>query len=184
MYLSNKQLSEMSFNKLAYGVSTGIINEKRLKDYYTSARKTAMSRNARTTKTSEFGTIEKKDFAKLRDLKNLNDLLHEIHDVNKYLNTKSSTITGLKELREEQLKIFHEYKMDFVNESNYGRFVDFLKWFRSSEYFKYFDSNDKEVRDIFEKAGEGATEEDWERLFNEFITSGVDGNGGRTIQKY
>lgn len=169
MAVSLGQIGRMSYNKLAYGVSTGEISITDVRIYYSSARKRALSRSSRISKTTEFGTIEKVDFAKLRELKTTEALLHEVHDLNKFLSAKSSTIKGLKEIRAEQLKIFHENNIDFVNESNYGRFVDFLKWFRSSEYAKFYDSNDDEVGEIFLQAGENATPEDWKNLFKEFL---------------
>lgn len=170
MAISLRQIGEMSYNKLAYGVSIGEISVTDLKIYYSSARKRALSRSSRISKTTEFGTIEKVDFAKLRELKTTEALLHEIHDLNKFLSTKSSTITGLKEIRAEQLKIFHENGMEFVNESNYGKFIDFLKWFKSSEYAKFYDSNDDEVGEVFLQAGENATPEDWSGIFEDFLS--------------
>lgn len=184
MYLTNTQISEMTYNKLAYAVSEGIVSERRLRDYYTSARKKALSRNTRVSKTTEFGHIEKQTFEKLKDLKSLSDLLHEIHDVNKYLNYKGSTITGLKELRTENLNALHESGFDFVNEKNYGDWINFIRWFKSSEYAKYYDSDDEEIKSVFEQAGEGATPEDWANIFDKFLKAGVDENGSLEVQRY
>lgn len=170
MAISLGQIGRMSYNKLAYGVSIGEISVTDLRIYYSSARKRALSRSSRISKTTEFGTIEKVDFAKLRELKTIEALLHEIHDLNKFLGSAGSTITGLKKRREQQIKIFHENGMEFVNESNYGRFVDFLKWFRSSEYAKYYDSHDDEVGEVFLQAGENATPEDWAGIFENFLS--------------
>lgn len=170
MGVSLKQISQMSYNQLAYGVSVGEISITDLRIYYSSARKRALERNKRITKTTEFGEIEKVSFEKLRNLKTIDALIHEIHDVNKYLSKKSSTITGLKEIRSWQIELWKKHGFTFVDESNYARFSDFIKWFQNSEYLKYFDSDDEEVGNIFIQAGENASPEDWEKLFNEYVT--------------
>lgn len=181
-YITDKQISQMSYRQLGKAVVSGELTERRLKDYYTSARKTAMSRTARVSKTTEFGTIEKENFMKLKNITTTSALLHEIADVNRFLGSKRSTITGLKQQRSEYISSARGHGFDFLNTSNYGEWINFMQWFRNSEFAKYYDSNDDEVSEVFEGA-ESASPEEWSKLFNEFLTGGSD-NGDNKVRQY
>ena len=174
-YISNARIKKMTYNEIGKALTRGELTEKRLRDYYTSARKTALSRNKRTTKTEEFGPIEEQNFLKLRSLPTVSALVHEIADVNRYLNSVTSTIGGLRQRMEKQLETLARHGFDFVNRSNYGDWVRFLQWFQSSEYAAEYDSNDDIVQEAFE-AAETASPEEWEKLFKSFNGSGVTGN--------
>jgi len=178
-YITNRQIQGMSYTQIGKALVTGELTEARLKSYYSSARSTAMSRASRVGQTTEFGDIEKPYFSKVRNLPTTNALVREIADVNRYLNSKRSTIAGLKQQRSERLESLERHGFDFVDESNYGDFVNFMKWFKSSEFAKYYDSNDDEVSEVFEQA-ENATPEEWARLFKEY-TSGGSFDGGQEI---
>lgn len=164
-YITDTQISKMSYNEMGKKLTTGELTEKRLKDYYTSARKKAMDRYRRTSKTTEFGEmVERQAFAKLKNLPTTSALVHEIANVNRYLNSYASTITGLKAHREKVLTTLSFHGFDFVDESNYGDWMRFLTWFKSSDYARAYDSNDEEVADAFTMA-EGSTPEEWEHAF-------------------
>ena len=181
-YISNKQIQGMSYTQIGKALSSGALTEARLRSYYSSARATAMSRTARVSKTTEFGDIDKEYFRKSKSLTTTSALVHEIADVNRFLNSKRSTITGLKEQRASRLESLDRHGFDFVNESNYGDFVNFMSWFKNSEFAKYYDSNDDEVAEVFENA-ESASPEEWAALFKEYQNGGSD-NGDREIREY
>lgn len=182
-YISNKQIQGMSYNQIGAALVKGTLTEARLRDYYAGARRTAMSRAGRVSKTTEFGDIEKPTFMKTKNLPTTQALVREIADVNRYLTSKRSTITGLKQERASRLASLEKHGFDFVNESNYGDFINFMAWFKNSEFAKYYDSNDDEVAEVFE-AAESATPEEWSELFEEFLHDGDAGNGDNTIQEY
>ena len=52
-----------------------------------------------------------------------------------------------------------------VDDDNYFKWIDFLKWFKESSYALAYDSDSEEVEAAFE---EGAGPADWERIFAEY----------------
>lgn len=166
-YITNKQLQKMNYTQLGKAIVSGELSEARLKSYFTDARKKAMDRARTVQKTTEFGDIEKPKFSTLRNLPTMGKLVREIADINRYLEGRKSTITGLKARRAEQLANWEKHGFTFVNESNYADFMRFLDWFKHSEFIQYYDSNDDEVAEVFE-AAEKASPEEWQRLFKEF----------------
>ena len=48
-YISNTQISKMSYNQLGKALTSGQLTEKRLRSAYTELRKTAMQRNRRVS---------------------------------------------------------------------------------------------------------------------------------------
>lgn len=167
-YITDAQLRRMSYNDLGKAVTSGELTVKRLQSYYTGARRTAMSRQ-RTIETrthGEFGELQKESFTKLRNLRNTSDLLHEIADVNKFLEAKRSTITGLKEVRESVMTRAEQMGFD-VDYGNYADYIRFMNWFQNSEFAKYYDSDSEEVMEVFNMAQQ-ATKQDWEQAMLEF----------------
>jgi hypothetical protein len=155
----------MSYNELAAAVVRGDLSEKRLRSYYTQARRTATDRNRRV-QSSEFGEIaDPERFLTLRNLTTQSALLHEIADVNRYLSSKRSTIKGQREMRDRYIETAQAHGMN-IDESNYTKWIEFLKWFKDSAYALSFDSDAEEVEAAFE---EGATPADWERIFSEYV---------------
>lgn len=182
-YLRDSEILQYkSYIELGKAVSRGEISLNRLRSYYSGARKTAMSRTRRVSKTTEFGTQPKEEFAKACELKTARDLIREVADVNKYLNAKRSTISGLKTQRTQRLEKLQEHGFDWVDQSNYASFVDFMKWFKSSEFAKKYDSESQIVKDVFQNA-ENATPEDWRALFLEYI-AGESSDEDNTVQEY
>lgn len=172
--LSFGQISKMTYTELGKALTKGTLTEKWLKSYYATARRKAMSRTKRVSKTNEFGPVEEQYFMKVRNLPTTSPLLHEIADVNRYLKSATSTITGLRERKQNQLQTLHEHKFTFVTSRNYSDWIAFMQWFESSEYSAFYDSNDTEVEDVFVSA-KVATPKEWERLFMSFVKSGVSG---------
>lgn len=167
-YYTNLQIQHMSYNELAKMLTAGEITEKRLRSYYTDARKKAVARNRRVQE-SEFGNMaESEVFLKSRSLPTQSALLHEIADVSKYLSSKRSTIGGQREIKRQYLETAQERGLD-VDESNYEKWIRFIKWFKESKYAALFDSDAEEVQTAFE---EGADAADWEMIFDEFGEEG------------
>ena len=163
-YISNKQLQKLSFNQLVKLVDAGQLTEKRLRSYYTEARKLATGRERRR-QASEFGDIlDKEVFRKQKSLITTSDLLHEIADVNKFLNKKTSTVTGLKEQREQTIETLSQHGID-IDEDQYNDWIMFMKWFKNSKYSIIFDSDSEEVAEVFEQ---GSNSSDWKALFEQF----------------
>lgn len=163
-YITNKQIQAMSYNQLAQAITSGALTEKRLRSYYTDARRTAQQRSARV-QASEFGEItEKEFFRKLRNLPTTRDLLHEVADVNKYLSADRSTITGQKKIRQRYIETAERHGFD-IDEGSYNDWVKFIKWFKASEFALSYDSDSEEVLEVF---NEGSNINDWRELFTQY----------------
>lgn len=164
-YISNKQIRSMSFNQLAAAVTSGKLSEKRLRDYYSSARKTAIDRGKRVEKSRYGEIVEQEHWTKTKNLTTTSSLLHEISDVNRYLNRSTTTISGLKEAERKYIERAQEHKLP-VDAGNYIEWIKFMQWFRNSEYALSYDSDSEEVEEVFT---EGSSPIEWERLFEQFI---------------
>lgn len=165
------KIQEMNYSQLGKALVSGQVTEKQLRRYYREARTKANRRYkdiVRKTK-GEFGDIQKVSFMKEKDLPTTQALLREIHDVNKYLSGRSSTITGLKIQRESIIETAEKLGVD-INEGNYRQWLDFLNWFNNSEFAKFFDSSSEEVAEAFNMA-EGVSPSDWSKALGMFIGS-------------
>lgn len=166
-YISNTQISKMSYNQLGKALTSGQLTEKRLRSAYSELRKTAMQRNRRVSAENvrqQFGN-ESETFLTNRNITTTSQLLHELADVGKFLNAKRSTITGLKQQRKNVIDSAEHLGFD-VDAENYVDFVKFMKWFKASEYSKQYDSNSVEVSEVFNS--ERANPASWKRAFELF----------------
>lgn len=155
----------MSYKQLGSALASGKVTVSRLKDYYTSARKKATSRQYGVQKRNkgQFGEISEETFTKLKNITTDDQLLREIHDVNKYLRSAKSTITGLKKQRATLEECFSDFD---INDDNYPDFIEFLRWFEKSEFVNVLDSDQPELAEAFEMA-EAPTPEEWQRALEE-----------------
>jgi hypothetical protein len=104
-YIYNEDIQRMTYNQLAKALVSGELTEKRLRSYYTDARRKATDRNRRV-QSSEFGKIaEPQRFMTLKNLPTQSALLHEIADVNRFLSSKRSTISGQRALKEKHAEL-------------------------------------------------------------------------------
>lgn len=168
-WIRDAEIREMTYNQLGKAVTSGKLTIERVKSYYTDARRKAQDRLRRVSSVEvmrEFGNEPDEHFTKLRNLKTTSDLLHEVADVNRFLKSKASTITGLKEQRQNIIDAAAEMGFD-VDVDNYAEFYNFMKWFKKSEFAIAYDSDSEEVMEVFNVA-ESASPEEWTRLFNEY----------------
>lgn len=164
-WITNHQISQMTYNQLGAALVSGELSVKRLRSYYSDARAKALARSARVQK-SEFGEISDKPyFSKIKNLTTDRALLHEIADVNKYLKSDRSTITGQKKLREKYIETAKERGFD-IDADNYTDWINFIQWFKNSEFALSFDSDSEEVEEAFQ---EGAGPDEWKKLFGEYM---------------
>ena len=167
-YYSDLKISQMSVNQMSKLISTGELTEKRLRQAYSYLRSKAMSREKRVGTervVSEFGNTEREYFRKSKSLTTTSQLIREIADVNRYLRSPRSTITGLKQQRSKTINAANSFGFD-VDESNYPDFAKFMQWFKSSEFALKFDSGSEEVAEVFNS--EAAGPRDWRRLFEAY----------------
>lgn len=167
-YLANYEIRKMSYSEIGKALTSGQLTEKRLKQFYSQERKAALKAEKRIDASGEFAGREREHFPKLINLPTTSALAHEVADLNRYRRSARSTLSGLKKQREQALSQLHRHKMDFVTESNYSNWVRFMRWFKSSSYASFYDSNDDEVEEVFSSAENGSAS-DWAVMFDEIM---------------
>lgn len=163
-----EKIKNLSYTELGKAVVSGDYSIKQLKQAYSQMRSTAQKRIERLNKPEnirQFGEPEKEVFRTVKNLPTTSELLKEIKDVSRFLQTKGSTITGQRERRKFTINHFKEEGFN-VSNKDYPDLQKFLKWFKTSDYSKKFDSDAPQVAEVFNS--EKPNEEDWERAFNAF----------------
>ena len=57
-----------------------------------------------------------------------------LHDVARMISAKTGTLAGIKRQRKEAIKTFQEHGYNFINESNYNEFAEFMRQWKSSMF--------------------------------------------------
>lgn len=180
-----EKIQNMSYNQLGKAIINGEYTVNELKKAYTQMRDIAVKRAKRlgSEKTvKEFGSSKMymnngEYFRKLKGITSTGELVREIADVSKFLKSKKSTITGLKETRKTLIDRLNEMGFE-VSQSDYINLLKFLKWFKSSEYSMKYDSDSPVVAEVFNE--EKSNPEEWKRLLEEYSKY----EQGTPIRKY
>lgn len=180
-----EKIQNMSYNQLGKAIINGEYTVSELKKAYTQMRDIAVKRAKRlgSEKTvKEFGSSKMymnngEYFRKLKGITSTGELVREIADVSKFLKSKKSTITGLKETRKTLIDRLNEMGFE-VSQSDYINLLKFLKWFKSSEYSMKYDSDSPVVAEVFNE--EKSNPEEWKRLLEEYSKY----EQGTPIRKY
>ena len=175
-------IRESSYTELGELLTSGAVSEAAMRNYYRQEVKKARNRISKLKSeaiTKEYGKQDIPRFMAMKNLITTGALLHEIADLNRFLNCKTSIESGLEKSKAARLKHLRERGLN-ISPENFGRWAEFVRWFNLSEYSKKFEYEADEVKEVFEESlkNEKATPEEWERLFNEYIkkqdsTSGV-----------
>ena len=166
-------LRTMTYTELGVALTKGRITESALRQYYKVERRKAQSRisKLRSPKIqAEYGKIDLPRFQQEKNLITSSSLLHEIADLNKFLNKRESLVSGLRAGKEARLQQLEEMGMDTTSiENNWLSWTNFVNWFNLSEYAMKFEY--LEMVDVFEerlKNKENPTVDDWERAFKAY----------------
>ena len=79
-------------------------------------------------------------------------IYHRLYQVAKFMQLKLASVTGMREYRRKSIETLHERGYDFVNESNFDRFTDFMEEVKTHE--AYSDYPSEEVVELFQEAEE------------------------------
>ena len=166
------QIRNASFMELGVLVSGGAISEKAVRNYYSTELKKAKARiNFLNSKKyiAEFGKQDTPTFETPRKLKDLRSLLREVSDLNRFLRTAETKISGLKAEKEARLKALKNWGFD-TEKLNYAKWAEFVRWYKKSEFSKTFEYHSAEVQKVFEESinNEKATPEEWTKLFEKY----------------
>lgn len=168
-----ERIQSMNYNQLGKAVINGEYSISELKKAYTQMRDIAVKRAKRLGSekvVKEFGSsklyMQGGDyFRKVKYMSSTSELLREIADVSKFLKSKKSTVTGLKETRKTLLDRLNEMGFD-VSQADYINLIKFLKWFKASEFSMKYDSDSPVVAEVFSE--EKSNPAEWRRLLEEY----------------
>lgn len=113
------------------------IPDKQIRAEYTRLRDIAQKRIKRLGE-SEWRSSEtyqryKGGFPKLSEIPNRTNLSYELARLSRFVSAKTTTVSGLKHQRTEQLKSLKKHGYDFVNKENIDKFGQFMEDFRNKE---------------------------------------------------
>jgi len=149
---ASKQVKSVSVNKLMRQISTGKLTYEDVLKEYGKMRETAMSRIRRIVKSDiPFYTAERPQFSTVRQIKDMRSLVREYVDLARWMASPYSTVSGRKNTRKEAIETLHKHGYDWVNISNYLQFVEFMQWFKASEYSAKYDSNADIIENVAEE---------------------------------
>lgn len=129
---------------------------KELRQEYSRLRDVAQKRIHRLEQ-SEFAESQTVKYNKDRypTLKNVSDkseLTHLLSDLSRFLTAQRGSISGMREERRKSIDTWHENGVDFVNESNYQDWVEFLSYAKDFIGFSYLETA-KEMYEQGQQAG-------------------------------
>lgn len=117
-------------------------SEKELRQEYSRLRAVAQKSIQRLGKSEFAGGATYRNavgrFPTTTSIKDKRDLTMALVDLTKFVAAKGSSVSGLKEIRAEQVNTWNnEYEYEFVNISNYSAWVEFLEAMRDEIGFVY-----------------------------------------------
>ena len=160
-------IQSLSYAELGKAVASGEFSSKTLRQAYSQMRSTAVKRYERLTSernVKQFGKPEAEYFRQTKNIVSTGELVKELRDISRFLKNKGSTISGLRERRDYTINLLNESGWD-IDKSDYPELMEFMKWFKASEFSKQYDSDSEVVGQVFNS--ERATPADWRKAFNE-----------------
>lgn len=79
-------------------------------------------------------------FVPLSEINNERELMFKLYEVNKFVRARSSSVTGLRQIRNETIETFHDRGFTWINKSNIKQFGDYMEYMRAKYGAKQFDS--------------------------------------------
>lgn len=162
-----EKIQSMSYTELGKAVTSGEFSARTLRQAYSQMRSIAVKRYERLNSEKnikQFGKPEQEYFRATKNIVSTGELVRELKDLSRFLTNKGSTISGLRERRDYMVNQLNESGWN-IDKSDYPDLVNFMKWFKASEFSKQYDSDSEVVGQVFNS--ERANPADWRRAFNE-----------------
>ncbi len=160
-----------SRNQLAADIKKGKISEKELVSAYSRMRKNVMAQIRKIQKSDIpflAGKVPAPPTVKeLTGVLGINQraLLYETAEMLKFIQGKSYTLPQRRAQRKLAVESLAKHGI-IIKESEWGKWREFIEWFKHTEYAALHDSDEQVVQDIFEQ---GSSSEEWDKLFKEWI---------------
>lgn len=149
---------------------SGTLTPEEMRSHYTYLRKIANKRLQRFVG-SEFEDAQSYiknvgKFVPLRGINNERELMFKLYEVNKFVRARSSSVTGLRQIRNETIETFHDRGFTWVNKNNIKQFSEYLEYMRAKYGAKQFDSERAaELFGMIQKGSVGLNVEDVQNDF-------------------
>ena len=149
---------------------SGTLTPEEMRSHYSYLRKIANKRLQRFSG-SEFEDAQSYiknvgKFVPLSDINNERELMFKLYEVNKFVRARSSSVTGLRQIRNETIETFHDRGFTWVNKNNIKQFGEYLEYMRAKYGAKQFDSERAaELFGMIQKGSVGLNVEDVQNDF-------------------
>ena len=135
-------LAENPFEQ--YHIEANILTPEEMRKHYSYLRTVANKRLSKFPG-SEFedakSYLKNKDrFVSLKQIESERELRYKLYELNKFIRAESSSVTGLKRIRNRAIETAHERGMTWLNKSNIKQFGEYMDFLRSKYGAKQFDS--------------------------------------------
>lgn len=165
------------YRNFKWSISTyypGALNqrsEKELRKEYARLRAVAQKSIQRLGKSEFAGGATYRNavgrFPMTKSIKNKRVLVMALVDISRFLSAKSSSVSGLKEIRAEQVNTWqNQYGYSFVNTANYSAWLEFLEVMKDSHGFTYQKVRNRRYVNIKDTR---ARKKDVEKKFRAFL---------------
>ena len=150
---------------------SGTLTSEEMRSHYSYLRKIANKR-LKNFVGSEFEDAQSYiknvgKFVPLSEINNERELMFKLYEVNKFVRARSSSVTGLKQIRNETIETFHERGFTWINKNNVKQFGDYMEYMRAKYGSRQFDSERAaELFGMVETGKVGLNVEDVQQDFN------------------
>ena len=123
---------------------SGVLTPEEMRSHYSYLRKIANKR-LQSFVGSEFEDAPSYiknvgKFVPLGEINNERELMFKLYEVSKFVRARSSSVTGLKQIRYETIETFHDRGFTWINKGNIKQFGDYMEYMRAKYGSKQFDS--------------------------------------------
>lgn len=149
---------------------SGTLTPEEMRSHYSYLRKIANKRLQRFVG-SEFEDAQSYiknvgKFVPLKDINNERELMFKLYEVNKFVRARSSSVTGLRQIRNETIETFRDRGFTWVNTNNIKQFGEYMEYMRAKYGAKQFDSERAaELFGMIQKGSVGLNVEDVQNDF-------------------
>lgn len=135
-------------------LKSGVLTPEEMRKHYSYLRTIANKRLDRFVG-SEFEDAKSYiknvgKFVPLSEINNERELMFKLYEVSKFIRARSSSVTGLKQMRNEAIETAHERGMTWLNKGNIKQFGEYMDYLRAKYGAKQFDS--ERAQELFGQA--------------------------------
>lgn len=125
-------------------LSSGTLTPAEMRTHYSYLRKIANKRLRRFVGT-EFEDAQSYiknvgKFAPLSEINSERELMFKLYELNKFIRARSSSVSGMKKIRNEAIETFRDKGITWINKSNIKEFGEYMEYMRTKYKSKQYDS--------------------------------------------